>query len=168
MKYDFLQIESSNTLRVNDARDPQETKMSLSKKQRERLLRLHCDTINSDDAIDPRHYFYNKRKSKNKFRKAFQLCRQVSDTLQLTLTDNKPALEGMTVIDVVPAPDSRRMLVIVALDPTKTYTATEVESVMECLQSQTPRLRSEISQSIHRRKTPMLVFEISRIQSPST
>jgi len=138
--------------------------MSLSKKQREQLLKQHCGVINSDDAIDPRHYFYNKRKHNRKYRKVFQLCRQVADTLQMVLTDGNEMLEGLTLIDVVPAPDSRRMLVILGLDPGVIIkSATEVELIMEQLQLETPRLRAEIARTINRKKTPNLVFEIAKI-----
>lgn len=138
--------------------------MSLSKRQREELLKKVCGVINDDDAIDPRHYFYNKRKHDKKFRKAFQLCRQVSDTLHLVLNECDPLLEGLTVIDVVPAPDSRRMLVVVSLDDVQEIqSASDVEKIMACLQNNIPRLRSEIARSINRRKTPNLVFEIAKI-----
>ena len=138
--------------------------MTLSKKERERLLKQHCGVINDDDAIDPRHYFYNKRKHNKKHRKVFQLCRQVSDTLHMVLSDGSPLLDGLSVVDVVPAPDSRRMLVILGLDKAvKIESATDVEAIMAELQLQTPRLRAEISRTINRRKTPQLVFEISKI-----
>ena len=138
--------------------------MSLSKKQREQLLKQHCGVINSDDAIDPRHYFYNKRKHNRKYRKVFQLCRQVADTLQMVLTDGNETLDGLTLVDVVPAPDSRRMLVILGLDPGVSVKAgSEVELIMEQLQQETPRLRAEIARTINRKKTPNLVFEIAKI-----
>lgn len=135
--------------------------MRLSKKERERILKQSCGVINDDDAIDPKHYFYNKRKSSAKFRKAYQLCRQVSDTLQLVLTDDDPLLEGLHVVDVVPAPDSRRMLVILGISPDEVDTASQVEEIMECLQTHVPRLRSEVARSINRSRTPQLVFEIT-------
>lgn len=137
--------------------------MRLSKKERERVMKQMCGVINGDDAVDPKHYFYNKRKSKDKYRKAFQLCRQVADTLQLVLTDDDPMLDGLVVIDVVPAPDSRRMLVILRLDADKDVTASEVEEIMKRLRTHVPRLRSEIAQTITRRKTPQLVFEITAL-----
>ena len=139
-------------------------KMRLNKKQRERLLRENCGAINNDDAIDPRHYFYNKKKSKSKFRKVFQLCRQVKQTLQMVLTEGNEKLTGLSVVDVVPAPDSRRMLVIVELEPDATATGSDVEALMALLVSETPRLRFEISQSIHRRKTPQLIFEFAQVR----
>lgn len=135
--------------------------MRLSKKEREQILRQHCGIIRDDDAIDPKHYFCNKRKPRSKHRKAFQLCRQVSDTLQLVLTGGDPVLEGLAVVDVVPAPDSRRMLVILGVDSEVISSATQVEEIMVCLREHTPRLRSEVARSISRRKTPQLVFEIT-------
>lgn len=138
--------------------------MSLNRKQREQLLKQHCGVINNDDAIDPRHYFHNKRKHNRKYRKVFQLCRQVSDTLQMVLTETNEMLDGLAIVDVVPAPDSRRMLVILGLDPgTKVKSAGEVELIMEQLQLETPRLRAEIARTINRKKTPNLVFEIAKI-----
>ena len=137
--------------------------MKLSKKQREKLLRENCGAINEDDAIDPRHYFYNKRKTKAKFRKVFQLCRQVKETLQLVLHQGHRELECLNVVDVVPAPDSRRLLVILELESGLEHSATEIETLMAQLVAQTPRLRYEISQSINRRKTPQLIFEFARL-----
>ena len=135
--------------------------MRLSKKERERVLKQSCGIINDDDAIDPRHYFSNKRKSKAKYRKAYQLCRQVADTLQLVLTNGDPELDGLTVLDVVPAPDSRRMLVLLGLPAVQVKSASEVDAIMKRLQTHVPRLRSEIARSINRRKTPQLLFEIT-------
>ena len=91
--------------------------MTLSKKQREQFLKQHCGVINDDDAIDPRHYFYNKRKHNRKYRKVFQLCRQVNDTLQMVLTDGNERLDGLAIVDVVPAPDSRRMFCLLYTSP---------------------------------------------------
>ena len=135
--------------------------MRLSRKQRERVLNQMCGIIRDDDAIDPKHYFYNKRKSKNKFRKAYQLCRQVADTLQLVLTGADPLLDGLTIVDVIPAPDARRMLVILAISPDEVHSATQIEEMMSRLRFHVPRLRSEIAQTICRRKTPQLSFEIT-------
>ena len=136
--------------------------MPLSKKEREQLLKKHCGVINSDDAIDPKHFFYNKRKAGNQYRKVFQLCRQVESTLHLTLNEGDPYLE-LEVIDVVPAPDSKRMLVIVQpAMGTSIQSATDAEAMMACLRKQVPRLRAEIARSINRRKTPTLIFELAK------
>ena len=136
----------------------------LTRKQRERLLRENCGAINDDDAIDPRHYFYNKRKSKSKFRKVYQLCRQVMETLQLVLVNGMDELEDLKVVDVLPAPDSRRLLVVLELDRADMPSTTQVDQWIEILTKEVPRLRFEISQSIHRRKTPQLTFEFARMQ----
>lgn len=135
--------------------------MRLSKKERERVLKQSCGIVNEDDAIDPKHYFSNKRKSKTQYRKAYQLCRQVADTFQLVLTNDDPELDGLIVLDVVPAPDSRRMLVLLALPADQVKSASEVDAIMARLQTHVPRLRSEIARSINRRKTPQLLFEIT-------
>ena len=135
--------------------------MRLNKKQRERALKQICGVINEDDAIDPRHYFYNKRKTKSEFRKAYQLSRQVAETLHLVLSDGDPLLEDLQILDVVPAPDARRMLVILGMASSEVVSATQIEAIMERLQAHLPRLRSEVARSITRRRTPQLVFEIT-------
>ena len=138
--------------------------MGLSKKERELLLKQYCGVINEDDAIDPRHYFCNKRKHKRQYRKVFQLCRQISDTLQLVINEGDPLLEGLSVVEVLPAPDSRRFLVIVSVDSqTQIESAQDVEMIMRCLQRNQPRLRGEIARTINRRKTPSLIFEIANL-----
>ncbi|MFK7817832.1 MAG: hypothetical protein AB8G99_03885, partial [Planctomycetaceae bacterium] len=70
-------------------------------------------------------------------------------------------LDGLTIVDVVPATDARRMLVIVAMDADSVDSASELEELHQRLTAHLPRLRSEIAQSISRRKTPQLVFEIT-------
>ncbi|MEM7457111.1 MAG: ribosome-binding factor A [Planctomycetota bacterium] len=138
--------------------------MGLSKKERELLLKKYCGVINADDAIDPRHYFYNKRKQKKQYRKVFQLCRQVADTLHMVINEGDPLLEGLSVVEVLPAPDSHRLLVIVSLDPAvQVESASDIEQIMNCLQAHQPRLRAEIARSINRRKTPTLTFEMARL-----
>ena len=82
----------------------------------------------------------------------------------MVLTDGNERLDGLAIVDVVPAPDSRRMLVILGLAPgTVVKSAAEVEQIMEQLQLETPRLRAEIARTINSKKTPNLVFEIAKI-----
>lgn len=143
--------------------------MRINKRQRERLLKQHCGAINDDDAIDPRHYFYNKRKPNRKYRKSYQLCRQVADTLQLVLRDGDPNLDSVSVVDVLPAPDSKRMLVLVRIQPVReVLSASSIESTMAILQNHIPRLRSEIARTINRKKTPQLIFELTKLDPVSS
>ena len=143
--------------------------MSLSKRQREQLLR-NCGNINEDDAIDPRTYFKSARQTKMD-RKAMQLAKQIAETLQLVLTDNHSELDGLSVLNVIPAPDSRRMLVTVAWDfsgpsdEEQPNQRDQRDQLMAQLQMHVPRLRAEIAQSITRKKTPQLTFEIVPISS---
>ena len=158
---DPLHLEANRAKRTRLSRGVWEIALSLSKKERERILREHCGVINEDDAVDPRHNFYNKRRGKDQFRKAFQLARQVSETLQMVLTGGDPMLDGLAIVDVVPAPDARRMLVIVGVDSGAIESATHLEEIHERLGQHVPRLRGEIARSINRRKTPQLVFELT-------
>ena len=140
--------------------------MSLSKRQREQLLRRHCGNINEDDAIDPRTYFKAGRQTKMD-RKAMQLAKQIAETLQLVLTDDHSELDGLSVLNVIPAPDSRRMLVTVAWDCSvqNDDQPTQHDQLMSELQQHVPRLRAEIARSITRKKTPQLTFEIVPVRS---
>lgn len=138
--------------------------MGLNKKQREKLLRENCGAINEDDAIDPRHYFFNKRKNRSKHRKVYQLCRQVFETLQLAINSIHRKLINVSVVEVLPAPDASRLLVIVSIDCVAAIeSASEIEEIVAILNDNTPRMRTEIARAINRRKTPNLVFEIARL-----
>ena len=81
------------------------------------------------------------------------------------MTDNDSDLESVSVVDVVPAPDARRMLVLINIDPAgDSMSASDVEFTMAVLQAHVPRLRAEIARTINRKKTPNLIFEVAKYQ----
>lgn len=93
-------------------------------------------------------------------RKALQLCHQVAETLNYVLSGecDDDVLRNVYVVRVDPAPDVGQMMVTVApLDP-KGAAAPEV--ILSRLAHATSKLRSEVASSIHRRKTPQLLFRV--------
>ncbi len=92
-------------------------------------------------------------------RKALQLCAQVMRTLNGVLVgEGDPVLRDLLVIEVVPAPDTKRLLVSVVLAPS----ASEYDSVevLEHLHQAQRHLRSEVAAAITRRKAPELSFRV--------
>jgi len=86
--------------------------------------------------------------------KAAQLCTQVSEALSLAMAAiEDDVILDLYVLDVTPAPDSGRLRVQVtgAEDP---------EEALSRLQRWSGHLRAEVTASIHRKKTPQLVFEV--------
>jgi ribosome-binding factor A len=100
-------------------------------------------------------------------RKTLQLCRQIADTLNYVLSGelNDDVLRNVYVDSVQPAPDASRLMVSVALiDPND---ATPADKVLHRLGLWSPRIRSEVAQSIHRRKTPELSYCVVRPEMPA-
>jgi ribosome-binding factor A len=132
----------------------------MSKKKyrpRRRFDRPLCAAFGPDDGVDPRDWAKGDR-GPVKNRKALQLCRQVAETLHLALAGcGDPCLNDLLVLDVMPFPDSSRMLVTVQ---SATGTATDPAAILERVRQAAAMLRNEVAIAIHRRKTPDLVFRV--------
>ncbi len=119
------------------------------------------DMLNEDGGVDPRFYFGSGRRASRNHRKAAQLCRQVMHTLQYVLhgDGSSELLNSLSVLSVLPAPDTSRLLVIVQtdLEPAEVSLA----ELMAVLASQSGRLRTEIARSINRKQTPQLTFQLA-------
>lgn len=133
--------------------------MAPNKRTREQLL-AHCGEIHDDDTIDPREFFKANSRRNKESRKPKQLCRQVAETLDQILSGeaNDDALRALRVADVLPAPDTSRLLVtlLVDCDPAEF----DRPLIEERLAQSKGRLRSEVAAAITRREAPALVFEI--------
>jgi ribosome-binding factor A len=81
--------------------------------------------------------------------------------LSLALAErcSDPLLERISVVSVVPAPDSSRLLVTVTVDSDDEIV--EADEVIESMKRIRPELRREIAQEISRKKTPELVFDLA-------
>jgi len=149
---------------VHGLREPQTPTASLpimsshrKRSKRRRFATAYCDILGPDDGVNPRdEKRVHARPVRN--RKALQLCRQVVETLALVFAGcADPVLNDLLVVEVRPAPDSSRMLVLV-------HSATEpglpTSQVREHLERACGMLRREVARSIHRRKTPELTFDV--------
>jgi ribosome-binding factor A len=90
-------------------------------------------------------------------RKLKQLCREVFRALSFVLPEGlpDPELEGVILLDVVPAPDASRLAVQVQAGP-----GHEPAAVQDRLRHWKGRLRAEVAQAIQRKRTCDLVFEV--------
>ena len=128
-------------------------------KRKRKLTTRHSNRLNEDDGVDPRYYFATSRRAARDHRKAFQLCRQVMDTLHFVLHGDgeDDVLSSLLVMQVLPAPDTARLLVVVQSDlPPEQVRPDEIIALLD---SQVGRLRTEIASSINRKKTPQLIFQ---------
>ncbi|MBC8868262.1 MAG: ribosome-binding factor A [Planctomycetes bacterium] len=101
-----------------------------------------------------------RTRSHKESRKAKQLCRQVTEILDLVLSGDcrDELLQSLHVISVVPAPNSSRLLVTVSADlPIEEF---DRQEILELLERQTGRLRCEVAASINRKRVPALVFHV--------
>ena len=116
-----------------------------------------CGELREDDGIDPKIYFKNKMNRKGD-RKTKQLCQQVARTLNLCLNDcDDPIVQSMCLINVIPAPDSSCLMVLVECDASEGQHA----DALMAIRNQTARLQFEISRAIHRKRVPNLIFSVS-------
>ncbi len=91
-------------------------------------------------------------------RKALQLCSQVRYALEYAINAELQGEYGLTVFDVVPAPNTSHLLVLVqSLEEMSFDQTLQLEAE---LNSHVDALRAAVSESIHRRKTPALSFQI--------
>jgi ribosome-binding factor A len=101
-------------------------------------------------------------------RKTLQLCGQIADTLNYVLSGElgDDLLRNLYVESVRPAPDATRLLVSVA--PLDAADVERADQILQKLHIHAPRIRSEVAQSIHRRKTPELSFVVVQPTQPGS
>lgn len=130
----------------------------MSRRKRSKLQDL-TGQVGEEDGADPRKFF-DRRSRARVDRKAYQLCRQVAETLNYVLSGDTgdDVLRGLYVESVDPAPDASRLLVSVA--PLDRSDQTPPEDYLARLVAAGGKLRSEVAASISRRKTPELTFRI--------
>ena len=92
-------------------------------------------------------------------RKALQLCAQVMRTLNSVLVgEADPVLRDLLVVEVIPAPDTKRLLVSVVLTPSSDER--DPVEVLSSLHHAQRHLRSEVAAEITRKKVPELSFRV--------
>lgn len=132
--------------------------MKSQKQPPKRLLSL-CAEVHPDDGVDPKEFFGRGDSRKKPERKARQLCSQVAETLSYVLAGecDDDLLRSLQVVQVEPAPDSSRLLVIVRLDPPDLKV--EPQQVLDRLAAAGGKLRCEVARAITRKRAPKLVFD---------
>jgi ribosome-binding factor A len=138
-------------------------RISVKRKRASReSLRDFCGEIHDDDGVDPRDYFRMASQGRPKREhKTIQLCRQVARTLDLVLGGeiSDPVLNGLTVTQVVPAPNASHLLVTLT-----TVCADEklndVVDVLARLESASGQLRTAVASAITRKRAPQLSFQV--------
>lgn len=94
-------------------------------------------------------------------RKDAQLCSQVGDAIDFALaTSEDPNLDGLYVVDTVPAPNVGRLQVTLALhlEGDEAAQREKLELARHAVEEAAGELRFEVSESIHRKRTPSLHF----------
>ena len=121
-----------------------------------------CGELREGDGVDPRLAARQSSGSRHhdQHRKTGQLCQQVAHVVEAVLNGeaHDDDLQGLSVVSVVPAPHTGRLLVTVM--PWDSDEPTPLDVLQEKLRRATPWLRSELATSISRRKVPELVFQV--------
>jgi ribosome-binding factor A len=89
--------------------------------------------------------------------KDLQLCRQAHEALSAALAAvGDDLLEDVFIVDVLPAPDAGRLLVVVAAPP-----GADVEEVLVRLEKRAAYFRAQVADSITRKRAPTLAFRVA-------
>jgi ribosome-binding factor A len=95
-------------------------------------------------------------------RKAYQLCRQVGQTLDEVLAEcGNAVLLGLRVEKVEPLPDASRLLVTVAFIDDRPRKIADVAHVLDHLQRASGHLRCEVATAITRKRAPLLLYRLA-------
>jgi len=126
-----------------------------SSKREAKIPRALCAELHPDDGADPRED--KKRKidrGKGTERKLRQLCKQVSNILQLAISGLDLAAEAR-IQNVEPAPNAGRLRVTVAITDIASRSEVEV-----ALTRRAGFLRREVAHAVVRHRVPELIFSI--------
>jgi ribosome-binding factor A len=120
-------------------------------------IELPCAELGPDDGVDPRR-FSRRDGTREAGRKDLQLCRQVADALMFAISGNcdEELLRSVCVLRVEPAPDARRLLVVVT--PQLSGDQVGPAAVLERLAARKGKLRCEVAAAIGRKRAPDLLF----------
>jgi len=140
------------------------------KKPSQRRLGFYCAEVDEDDGVDPRELVkkYQRASLKaprdrtNSARKAWQLCRQVAETLAFVFADQPDeVIRDLLVVSVEPAPNTSRLLVTVH-SPTD-LDGPHPDEILDRLARASGRLRTEVAAAITRKKSPTLSFRYAAV-----
>jgi hypothetical protein len=128
----------------------------MTRKKFNKAPRFPSPEVMFGDGTDPRHD-RDEHSLHVPNRKALQLCSQIRDCLNMCFADcGDDLLRELVVESVVPAPDSRQMLVTVAVPKDL-----ETSRVLDHIARAGGKLRNEAAAAIHRKRVPRLLFQIA-------
>ena len=133
----------------------------MASRKRDPGARSVCAQVHDDDGVPPRLTRRERpRAAAGQGRKTAQLCAQVRRALHGLIGPGNadPALEGLRVEDVEPAPDSSRLRVIVSAPGNAGPDG--IAAARLRLAALTPRLRFEVAGAISRKRVPELCFAV--------
>ncbi len=97
-------------------------------------------------------------------RKALQFCSQIRWALEYEINDTLEGFEAVTISEVLPAPNTSNLLVM--LETLETTTWEQAATIESKILFRSSALRAVVAQSTHRRKTPSLTFRVRPKLSP--
>ena len=130
--------------------------MSSNWKRVRRDSPLPCDAVGPDDLIDPKLLFRPSPQRRDD-RSTRRLCGQVRESLMYALAGScrDEVLQSLYVAEVEPAPDASRLAVTLEVAEAALADAARTRLALVA-----GMLRAEVAASIHRRRTPELVFRV--------
>jgi ribosome-binding factor A len=115
-------------------------------------MRLLVAELDPDDGTPDRRRRREERRHHRSSARARRLCGQAARALTLALpTASDPQLRSLLVVEVVPAPDLRRLEARIAAPPGQ-----PLEGLEQRLGLSRTWLREEVAHAIHRKKAPDL------------
>ncbi len=136
--------------------------MSIPKRLRERMLEF-CGSLSDEDGLNPRddQSIHINRKQDTSVYRQRRLCRQITETLMLAISDAPdPLVANAKVLLVRPRKANKSVTVRVAVTDD-----VDQRLLQERLKGCEGWLRSEIAAAISRKRVPRLIFEITRVET---
>lgn len=116
-----------------------------------------CADLHPDDS-PPESRRKESRDESSDDRKTMQLCAQVRRALHGVIPlPGSSCFEGVVVEAVQPDPDASRLRIVISVPPS---CAEPIPSLKQRLIDRVGFIRSEVASQIHRKRVPILTFEL--------
>ncbi len=125
------------------------------KKQISKEVSSLCAEIGPGDGVRPGRK-RDHELSENPERKIGQVCRLVEKTVQMALSSGDERLADLQIVRVEPAPDSRRLRILVIT----TQTVSDNTHIVTAINQAKGWIRSEIATVLNRKRVPEISFQL--------
>lgn len=126
-----------------------------------------CAQPHEDDGINPREWTRGSRDQNGTSRKDLQLCKQVRLAVESALAQwNDSLLMELVVVSTEPAPDARRIRIVLAAPP-RLYLERESDLRARLLRAHA-FVRAAAAQAVCRKRSPQVLLELVPVQPEST